>query len=274
MLLLLSSCTANHNNEKMRQKIDALPFTKTILEIKVDSNDNHLDTISITKYKYDQSEKLKAEHTTYNSKEYESNWLSYFDEKEDLFYKEGDLGNDFKSIFWTEKNSNGIVTKSFQLEWNEKNEFDTIIMNHTDIIPLEDGYTKSIIKSKHARFKEIKGIHERIFDDEEKLVKVYMILNKDTTRLDELFYENTKLVQTISKINSNKDTSKLILNYNADEKIINEKTIKYNQGEEYITSYLENIYNESGEKVKSIREDYENENKVFVKYIIIPTNEK
>ena len=263
---MLTACNANEwsDSQKMKEEIDLLPFSKTMLEIETDSSGNTLDTLAVDSFKYDEKGQKRFQKRTETLRIGKRRLEVYFLEDEDLFSREiFEEGGQSISLFETKLDGDGKLLEAIQIE-KRLGSNDTLFMNYTyDRYP--NGNVKTLtITTAHP---EIKGsFSKRAYDEFKKLLYEVVIYEGDTTSFQTWEYEDTQLVKSVF-IYYGLDTIQTIYHFKS-RKVLTQSE----QFEIYAGKYIKSMethytYDQEGERTQSVEKDLKTGESTYIQYL-------
>lgn len=265
--LLIISCFSgsNYDNQKEIDLIDKMAISKTITEVEVDSLDQMIDTIKISKYKLDTNQKMRYEELTFFPPSQRIILKRYLKSNQDLFYLiRTNHKQEVLSIFETESNPQGLIEKAVQTS-KERPEFDNALINYSYDFHPNGKIKEKAIETIYPNGGQMMTIAH--YDLNEKMLNELIMMGKDTFSAQNWAYSNQNLVKnTYTSYGASPFQS--ISYYDANENIIKEEMFfrrEHTFEKEMITQH---IYNSSDERIKSIEEMIITGRKTYFKYMI------
>ncbi|MCC1485602.1 hypothetical protein [Winogradskyella immobilis] len=196
LLIIIQSCQSDLliDNKSIIKKIDKLKFSKITFEVSIDADENIIDTLSIVKTKTDDNGK-----TLYTIKEYlpkvdgQIIRQSYFRSNEDLFYQETAASEKFKSIFQTFINNDNVIENAQMISIGSEGTNDTIFMKY-DYKYNNDEKKESLFITSQTD--SINSLDYTEYNENEKPVLGYLILDNDTLQKRKMKYLNGKMIES------------------------------------------------------------------------------
>lgn len=261
-LTVIFSCKSDTitDNSSIINEINKLPYSKTVFEVSVDSNENIIDTLSIEMEKINELGKVVFKSIEYPKEFGSALKKSYYRDDENLFFQEFIFNNgEYKTIYETFVNSDTIIDRA-QMVSIESTHSDTIFMKYNYTYD-KNGNKESLVVN--SIMDSINSFHYTKYNDNEKPEIEYQIINNDTINKTRYQYSNGKLNKqiqetmfpiTIELYSYNKNekliSKKLFVEKNDDIIQSTESTYQYSENNELESVTTRNLLNDSISKRK------------------------
>ena len=225
-IFLIISCQSNEiiDNQPQIDKIDSLTVSEIIYEVSINKFGEITDTVSIEKKKYNKNNILLHSHYVFFSDTYNKIIENYYRDNEEMFLQKSNTEPlNMSYIYITYVNSNNVIIKS-EMSVSDEGEKITFPMTYNYNYDLF-GKKKSLMVESEVD--SIKSMSFEKYNEFEKKVYHYQIINNDTTESSFVVYQNQKI-------------SKYTYNY------LNHKRIEiseYNEGTNIISRNIYKIEN-------------------------------
>lgn len=258
LLIIVQSCKSDLviDNNSIIKKIDKLNFSKTIVEVSIDDNENIIDTLSIEKTKSDKNGNVLFEFKETWNEYGKTIKQTYYRDNKDLFYQKTDYKTksiEFGSEYQTFVNKENIIDKAQMITF-EPNKVDTIFMKYNYSYNSK-GKKESL--SVVSIYDSINSINFTKYNKNEKSEIRYQIIDNDTLEKSKMKYLNGKIVESTHEY---KEPFRVdIYDYDNNENVKSRKIFK--KDNDSLKKSFEYIYenNNLGNPEKIIIKDFEND---------------